>query len=321
MQSIQLNDLDRRIVHALSVQPRASFRALAAAVSVSDQTVMRRYQRMRESAGLRVFGRTNAARVGWSDWYLRLQCVPGSAPTVARALAARGDTSWVHLASGGTEVVCALQTRSPEQRDALLLTNLPGSRRVTTIHAHSLLHIFTKPAWNVLTQALSDAELQRLGRAPLVADDDTVAELAPGDVVLLEHLARDGRASNASLAAATNRHESNVRRRVEQLQRSGLLYFDLDLDTMALGMSARAMMWVSVEPAHLEATGHAMAAHPEIPFAAATTGPTNLVASVVCADERHLYRYFTHRFAALPGVHAVETAPLISTLKRTAPVS
>lgn len=321
MESIRLDDLDRRIVHALSVQPRASFRTLAAAVSVSDQTVMRRYQRMRDVAGLRVFGRANAARVGWSDWYLRVQCVPGSAPTVARALAVRDDTSWVHLASGGTEVVCALQTRSPEQRDALLLTNLPDTRRVMTIHAHSLLHVFTEPAWNALTQALPDADLRRLGPTAVVADDDTVLELTTGDAALLAHLARDGRASNASLAAATNRHESNVRRRIEHLWRSGVLYFDLDLDTLALGMTARAMIWASVEPAHLEATGHAMAAHPEIPFAAATTGPTNLVASVVCTDERHLYRYLTHRFAALPGVHTVETAPLITTLKRTAPVS
>jgi len=320
VESIQLDDVDRRIVHALSVQPRASFRTLAAAVSVSDQTVMRRYQRMREAAGLRVLGRANAARVGWSDWYLRLQCGPGSAPTVAKALAARSDTSWVHLASGGTEIVCALQTRTAEERDALLLTNLPGSRRVATIYAHSLLHVFTAPTWNLLTRALPDSVVRQLDPPPVVADDGTTTALTLGDEVLLAHLARNGRASNASLAAATNRHESNVRRRIEQLWRSGALYFDIDLDTRALGLTTGAMMWASVEPARLEAAGQAMAAHPEIPFVGATTGPTNLVASIVCADERHLYQYLTHRFAALPGVRAVETAPLISTLKRSGPV-
>ncbi|HEY3630062.1 MAG TPA: AsnC family transcriptional regulator [Jatrophihabitantaceae bacterium] len=321
MESYLLDEIDRRIVHALTAQPRASFRSLAVAVAVSDQTVMRRYQRMRDVAGLRVLGRANASRVGWSDWFLRLQCVPGSAPAVANALAARPDTSWVHLASGGTEVVCALQTRSPEQRDALLLTNLPGSRRVATIYAHSLLHIFTAPAWNVLTKALSAAELERLGPLPSLSDDGATVRLTAADEALLAHLARDGRASNASLAAATNRHESNVRRRIDQLWRTGALYFDIDLDSRALGLAGGAMMWASVEPDHLEATGQAMAAHPEIPFVAATTGPTNLVATVVCVDERHLYQYFTHRFAALPGVHAVETAPLIRTVKRAAPIS
>ena len=40
----------------------------------------------------------------------------------------------------------------------------------------------------------------------------------------------------------------------------------------------------AVEPARLEEAGNALAAHPEIPFAAATTGPTNLVASAVFRD-------------------------------------
>jgi hypothetical protein len=45
-----------------------------------------------------------------------------------------------------------------------------------------------------------------------------------------------------------------------------------------------------------------LAAHPEIAFAAATTGPSNLIGSVVCADQRELYGYMTTRIAALPGV-------------------
>ena len=198
------------------MQPRASFRALAAAVGVSDQTVMRRYRRMRDGAGLRVLGRADAARVGWSDWVLRVQCVPGAATGVARALAGRLDTSWVHLASGGTEIVCALQTRSAEQRDSLLLANLARSRRVTAVHAHTLLHVFTATVWRVFTHELSDEELQRLGPVPdFPHDDGPKIALTPGDEALLDQLARDGRATNAALAAATNRHESNVRRRIE----------------------------------------------------------------------------------------------------------
>jgi DNA-binding Lrp family transcriptional regulator len=59
---------------------------------------------------------------------------------------------------------------------------------------------------------------------------------------------------------------------------------------------------------------------PEIPFAAATTGPTNLVASAVFRDTRHLYEYLTGELAALPGVSSVQTAPIIATFKRTGSV-
>jgi DNA-binding Lrp family transcriptional regulator len=80
------------------------------------------------------------------------------------------------------------------------------------------------------------------------------------------------------------------------------------------------MLWASVEPAHLETIGRAMAEHAEVPFVAATTGPTNLMATVVCRDIASLYSYVTHRLARLPGVTAVETAPLIRVVKRAGPV-
>ena len=66
--------------------------------------------------------------------------------------------------------------------------------------------------------------------------------------------------------------------------------------------------------------GTALAEHPEIPFAAATTGPSNLVASAVFRDAQHLYEYLTGELASLPGMRSVETAPIIRTLKRTGSV-
>jgi hypothetical protein len=48
--------------------------------------------------------------------------------------------------------------------------------------------------------------------------------------------------------------------------------------------------------------------------------PTNLVASAVFRDTRHLYEYLTGELAGLPGVSSVQTAPIIRTLKRTGSV-
>lgn len=148
--------------------------------------------------------------------------------------------------------------------------------------------------------------------------------MSPGpraeDEPLLAELARDGRASNAAIAAAIHWHESTVRRRIDELRRSGLLYFEVDFDNRILGWNAHALLWLSVEPARLEEAGRALAGHPEIPFTAATTGPANLVASALFRDTLHLYEYLTGELAALPGVTSVETAPIIRTLKRTGSV-
>jgi DNA-binding Lrp family transcriptional regulator len=332
----QLDEVDRQLVHALMVAPRASFRQLAGVLEVSDQTVARRYRRLAETAGLRVFGLIDGPRAGWVDWLVRLHTAPGSAQRIADSLAQRPDTRWVRLFSGGAEMVFSLQARSPEQRNTLFLRGLPGSRHVTAITAQSVLHVFTPVAYVGYANALSAAQLAALRQTepdPQPAEPELTEPMsAPGagdaripasttilraeDDLLIDELAVDGRAAVADLASATHWHESTVRRRIEELRQAGLLYFDLDLDETVIGVNATVMLWLKVEPASLDAAGRAVAAHPEVPFAAATTGPTNLTVSAVFRDNRHLYRYLTTRLPDLPGLQSVETTPMIRTVKR-----
>lgn len=325
-----LDALDRQIIHILAIEPRASFRTIADVTGISDQTAARRYRRLCDDAGLRVLAVPDGSRLGWTDWFVRLQTTPGGADSIAEALAHRPDTRWVHLASGGTEIICTLQARTEEQRDALFLRGLPGSRRVVQISAHSILHHFNPGPWREATRALSPGQLELLA---LLAEGTTPPDLGraarprkppvplrPEDEPLLAELARDGRASNAAIAAAIHWHESSVRRRIDELRRSGLVYFEVDVDNRVQGLNVHALLWLSVEPARLEEAGLALATHPEIPFAAATTGPANLVASAVFRDTRHLYEYLTGELAGLSGVTSVETAPIIRTLKRTGSV-
>ena len=320
MEVSKLDAVDRQIVHILTIEPRASFRTLADVTGISDQTAARRYRRLSESVGLRVLGMLDGSRLGWANWFVRLQVTPGSADSIAEALARRPDTRWVHLASGGTEIACTLQARTAEQRDALFLHGLPGSRRVVQISAHSILHDFTPGPWQGVTQALSDAQLEMLAKPapPVTAHGDVTPQ--PEDEPLLTELARDGRASSAALAAGIHWHESTVRRRIDELRRVGLLHFEIDLDTRGLGMNVHTVFWLSVEPARLDEAGRTLAGQPEVPFAAATTGPTNLVASAHFRDTQHLYEYLTGELASLPGMRSVETAPIIRTLKRTGSV-
>ena len=330
MEVVILDAVDRQIIHTLTIEPRASFRSIAEVTGISDQTAARRYRRLTESAGLRVLGVLDGTRLGWVNWFVRLQSTPGGAEAIAEALARRPDTRWVQLASAGTEIICEFEARTPEQRDALFLRGLPGSRRVVQISAHSILHNYTPRAWPGLTRALSTDQIAVLagGTTPQDPPDPggthpprpPLVDLLPEDEPLLAELARDGRASHAALAAAIHWHESTVRRRIDELRRSGLLHFEVDIDGRGLGMVVQATLWLSVEPARLDEAGRALARHPEVPFAAATTGPTNLVVTAIFRDTEHLYEYLTGQLADLPGVRSVETAPIIRTVKRTGSV-
>ncbi len=314
---VSVDSVDRKLLNALAVEPRASFQRMAAVIGVSDQTVGRRYRRLRRHAGLRVQGRLHAGGGGLADWYLRVGCVPGAATVLAAALAARRDTSWVVLVSGGTEIVCGLQVRNESQRDALLLDGLPGSRRVAHLGAQSLLHDYSAGPWRQLTGHLTPAECELLEPVPVVAEPD--GRVSGDELRLGELLMRDGRAATAGLAAALGWHESSVRRRIQDLRRTGRLRFRLDLDARSLSLNVHALLWASVEPGMLDRAGSVMSAQPEVPFVAATTGAANLMAAVYCRDATALHAYLNGPFASLPGIRSVEVAPIIRVVKRGGP--
>ena len=72
MKSSHLDAVDRQLLHALTVAPRAPFRLLAEVIGVSDQTIARRYRRLAETAGLRVYGLIDRAAAASA-----VQSVPG----------------------------------------------------------------------------------------------------------------------------------------------------------------------------------------------------------------------------------------------------
>ncbi|CAL2064649.1 Lrp/AsnC family transcriptional regulator [Streptomyces sp. TR1341] len=313
------DELDRRLIHALQIDGRAPFSAIAAALGVSDRTVARRYARLRSAGVIRVLGGFDPTALGAVLWFLRVRCAPAASLPVAEALAARPDTSWVSLNSGGTEITCVVRTESEADSEALLLAKLPRTPRVEGVTAHSVLHAFYGGPDNLVGKLgwLDAAAIERLRPPPLPHRPGPV-RLDDGDRKLLALLATDGRAGFEQLAAATGWSPTTVRRRMTELREHGVLYLDLDVDWRVFGGNARTLLWLSVAPAHLEEAGRALAGHPEIAFAAATTGPTNLYASVVCANQRELYRYLTTRIAALPAITHLETAPVIRTVKQAA---
>jgi len=310
-----VDELDRQLVQCLGVDGRASFSQIAELLGVSDQTVARRYRRLRSAGLLRVVGLKARDKVGSLGWFLRLRCVPGSGPGIADALAKRPDTAWIQLLSGDTEVLCTLRGDARDDRNSLLAM-LPRSARITAVTAYSLLHMYVGgPDALGFLEVLPRERLEPL-RPPVRGGRVELGEL---DMALFQALGADGRTPYADLASVTGWSESTVRRRMDQLREVGVLYYDLELDMAAFGFRSTTWLWMSVPPAQLAATGDALATIPEVAYAAATTGPANLAVAAVCRDESEFYEFMTAKVGALPGVERVETSPVIRTVKQASP--
>jgi DNA-binding Lrp family transcriptional regulator len=320
-----LDDLDRALIHALHIDGRAPFSQIATALGVSPQTVARRYRRLRTEASLRVVGLPDPHQAGQTQWLVRLTAAAGSAQDLAHALARRQDTSWVKLTSGGTEIVSIIHTPTEaDAGDSLLLHGIPRTNIITAVSAHCILHTYLGGPTNWRRSADTlDEEQQRVLRRHERADTSYVPvprQLTEGDADLLVALQKEGRATHADLAQATGWSPVTVARRLADLRAGGAVFFDVEVDTGHFGAHTRALLWMSVSPAHLENVATALAGHDELAYVAATTGSTNLVAQALCRDPADLHRYLVRRLGTLDAIRTLETSPVLQNLKAASPV-
>lgn len=218
---------------------------IADVLDTSVQTVTRRYQRLRASAGLRVIGLLDPTRGGRQQWLVRLTATAGTAQTIARALGRRDDTSWVRLASGGTEII-SLVTTAPDQANAhaLLLHDIPRTSSVTEVSAHYVLHTYLggPSAWPGRVATLTtDQQKQLQPCADAAPSTDPPVPLTMADEQLVEALGRDGRVSFTELATVAGISASTAARRIDALRATGTLFFDVEMDDAALGITTKTM--------------------------------------------------------------------------------
>ncbi|MFC4112029.1 Lrp/AsnC family transcriptional regulator [Nonomuraea zeae] len=316
-----LDDVDRGLIHALHIDGRAPFSRIASVLGVSTQTVTRRYRRLTAEVALRVVGLPDTRHSGQAQWMLRLTAAPHSAQNLARALARRADTSWVKLISGGTEIFTIVTTPDHQPDRSLLLHDIPRTAGITAVSAHCLLHTYRggPAAWRGRPNVLDERQQRLL--EPAVQPRGERHAVTRSDAALLAALRHDGRASQGDLAKATGWSAATVARRVGDLRASGALFFDIELDAAALGIAVQALLWMSVAPAHLDRVATTLAGHAELAFVAATTGSTNLTANALCTDPAALHRYLTQGLGSVGGIHTIETAPVLRTVKATAPMT
>ncbi|WP_405431976.1 Lrp/AsnC family transcriptional regulator [Streptomyces anulatus] len=342
MESVTLDALDRRLVHALQLDGRLPFSRIAAAVGVPERTVARRYHRLRSRLALRVVGLVDGRRTGMLDWIVRVRCAPEAVETLAVLLARRDDTSWIAPLVGGTELTCMIRTPPPgDDGRRPFFEQLARTAGVREVRAACVLRpVAGVGGWAGRMDALGEAE-QCLLLPPRPAPTDpahptdpadptdptdptdqteALPVLSPADSALLRALAQDGRADLRRLASASGCSESTVRRRIGQLRDSGVLAFEVEIDPALFGYPIEALLWLDVPPAGLRTVAEGLAGHRQVAFAALTTGPSSVFVMVECRSVSGLHAYVTDELAALHGITRIESAVTQRRTKRAGPL-
>ncbi|MER7842922.1 Lrp/AsnC family transcriptional regulator [Kitasatospora sp. NPDC096077] len=307
-----LDTLDRRLVGALQVDGRAEPGRIAEVLGVSARTVTRRLGLLRRAGVLRVVRMPDVEDAAVGALLLRVRVLRGRVDAIARALAERPDVPFVDVMLGGQEVG-AVMLSDAGARDRLLYGQLPATDAVTETTTHAVLHAFSDAGqWQA--GWLTAQEAAALAR-PVVPRPATPPVLDDLDHALLDRLGEDARQSHAVLAGAVGAPESTVRRRLHRLDGLGLLRTHVTVDPRLLGMAVDANLWLDVPPGRLAEVGAELARHPQVHGVFATSGPTNLLATLFSPDHGGLYRFLTDTLGPL-GVTRAETTITARAVKR-----
>jgi len=311
-----IDDLDRKILAALQLDPRASWSKIGDLVGTSETTVLRRLRRMRAQGDVIVTGQGDPLRCGFGKpVLLYFSAPPEKKQTLAAQLAQRPDVQYVSLVTGRHDVMCELISPSHEYLADVLMNQLPQSglfeRSATAI---VLKRFKTQDQWSrVLLDGVADFSAYDEG----VSDDSANASALDAlDRSILAALVADGRRPYSDVAAEVGVGEAVVGRRVQALIAGKRLSFVAMVAPAALGFEVEAMIHIRTELGNLDETACAVAAMPEARYVSATTGEADLVANVVLRDTAEAYVFLTEKLGALPGTRNVETDIVLESVKR-----
>jgi DNA-binding Lrp family transcriptional regulator len=310
-----LNETDSRIAAAMLASPRASWRTVGRVLGISERTVVRRAAPLFHDKTLRATAVRNP--VWFPDLIplaLRIRCRPNQISAIAATLARRADTIWVDVLGGGDEICAILFLDGPDARNTLLLRDLPATPAVQSWTSHVLLRVFPA-AFDWSGGLLTEDELTSL--RPDTSAPAARSALLPVDHALITALLEDGRAPYTDLARRADTTPVTARRRLEALVGDQVLRLATEVDLARLGIRTEALLWITVAPGGLEETGHQLSRHPQVRFAAATTGAANLLVAVAAADLNALYHFLSDTVGALTHISTIEATPILSGVKRT----
>jgi DNA-binding Lrp family transcriptional regulator len=309
--SAPLDPLSRRIVGALQVDGRASWRKIAEVLDEPVRTVARRGAALLEDRTVQVVGLPNTDQTH----IVRLRCRAGATAAVAKAVAARRDTVFVYVVGRAPEIVAEVMTPY-DALAGLVLDELPALDGVEEVRADSaLLYFRTVAEWS--PDLLGPDEIAALGE---VADGEpfspeTRIQLDDTERALLDALVADGRTPLQDIAELLGCSDATARRRVEQLIDRGALRIRAVVEPALLGLPVETLVWLRAHPTRIDEIGRALIGSPLVRYCAFVAGEDQLLVDVTTPDVDTLRRLLTDP-AWAGGVDQVSATPLLRAYKR-----
>jgi Lrp/AsnC family transcriptional regulator for asnA, asnC and gidA len=312
---VELDETDRRIIGALQVDGRATFKHVANVLKLPERTVSRRGQQLLENGLLQVTGLIEREMDSRKEAVVvRIKCAPGLNRVVATALSHLPESIFVYITSGENEIISEL-FGSPQRLAELLLDQLPGINGVSGVTSSSCLKYYrTAAQWN--PQILSDSERESFS-ANKVPPAIQEIELGNEDRAILEVISKNGRATFDQIARACGLAEATARRKTTTLLESGALSIHAVVNPATIGFPYECWMWLQTSPSETGKIAERLLLDSRVRYLATVTGEYQILLEVAMKNKKELNAFINNEDGWADNVSAVHSTLMIEAFKRS----
>lgn len=312
--SVKVSELDLRLVHALQVNPRATWAQVARVLEVDAATLGRRWGRL-TSAGAAWVSCQPLVFPEQALAFVEIGAAPGRIFDVAQTLARDPQAMTIDIAAGARDLLVTVACADARLLADYLLERVSRVPHVARVQSQVLVRAYTEASrWRL--RALGTRQENALSDLlPGVDEDRRVRVAGPLDDRLVAALSVDGRRPLGELAAATGTSESTVRRRLNALLGSGVLRLRCELARDLTEWRVSEWFFLRVPPDRIDEAGQVLAGVPEVRAVLSAAGPANLLVAVWLHTVADGQRLETQLMRRLPHVEVVDRSVVIRPYK------
>ncbi|MGW4340202.1 Lrp/AsnC family transcriptional regulator [Rhodococcus koreensis] len=303
MQDYEPDDVDFALMHALQIEPRATWKSLAGILGVDPVALSRRYRRLHEAGLVWVTG--YAAEVAGHNALVEVECTPGKAALTARILAEDPLVSSIDLTAGGRDLMLTVIARNSGEASRFLLHRLgeyPDIRRARTHLITDVL--FEAGNWRLRTLSPSQAAQVPRSRPPRPRAARTIApELKR---VIHRELSVDGRASTTAIAKLAGVSNQRVADAIATMRRDGSLGLRTDIARTYSEWPVYAWYFMQVPAALVERLRTSLGRIEEVRLAVLVASEYNLIMAVWLRTLNDVHRFELLLEKLLPGARVAD---------------
>ena len=301
---LDLDDIDRALIAALIANGRASYAQLAPMVGLAQPTVRNRVQRLLDERVIVVGGRFDPAVLGLGVFAFILVKVASMIEDTARLISKIDEVAFEVVTAGRFDIVAELRCRDESHLVAAMdrVRDLPGVAGA----ASATVLGYDKQDWTQVGDP-DPAPWSPPDRAPV---DCAIDEI---DRRLLDELARNGRATYASMGPAVGLSGAAVRERVLNLLEAGVVTVQAQPTPETVGIAGFCGVAIKANGS-VASIAAAVSALPEATLVARTLGLYDMSVEVWHRDSEHLSSVLDE-LRRIPGVGTIDTVPYLQVVK------